>query len=239
MKIKTLFLTLCLFITACTIRPNPEGWTEKIIETKYLSFGVWEKDIQPNAPLRIYIEGDGNPTPKRPIALEFAERDQNPNVIYVSRPCQYVFCDECKNPALWREERFNEEIVREMKDLIVYLAKKYQATELELIGYDGGATMAMLIATKTPVSRVITIGGILDTKTYATEQNIPINGMNPTDLKQRLASVTQVHYVGAKDTKTPRAQAERFVGRMNNPISAVVKVVPKATHTDWKQLTIE
>ena len=99
--------------------------------------------------------------------------------------------------------------------------------------------MALLIAAKLPVTRIITIGGILDTKTYALEQNISLNGMNPSDLRQRLSSIPQVHYVGSNDTKTPRSHAERFVGRMHNPVSAVVKVVPKATHTDWKQLTIE
>ena len=239
MKINAFLLASFILITACATRPNPDGWTEKTIETKYLSFAVWEKDIQPNTPLRIYIEGDGNPTPKSPIALAFAMRDKTPNIIYVSRPCQYIFCQECQNPALWEQERFNEEIVKEMKDLVVYLARKYQATELELVGYDGGGTMAMLIATKTPVTRVITIGGILDTKTYAQEQSITLNGMNPADLRNRLTAVPQVHYVGAKDDKVPRSHTERFVGRMKNPVSAVVKIVPKATHTDWGNLTIE
>ena len=239
MKINAFFVVSFMLLSACTMRPNPDGWTEKTIETKYLSFAVWEKDIQPNAPLRIYIEGDGNPTPRNPIAMELAERDSHPNIIYVSKPCQYTFCQECKNPALWQEERFNEEIVNEMKSLINYLAKKYSATELELIGYDGGGTMAMLIASKTPVTRVITVGGILDTKTYAAEQNLTLNGLNPFDFRQRLTAVPQVHYVGANDKKVPRAQAERFVGRMRNPVSAVVKIVPKATHTDWDYLTIE
>ena len=228
-----------LSTSACTIRPNPLGWEEKTIETKYLSFAVWEKNIQPNAPLRIYIEGDGNPTPKRPIAFELSERDKNDNIIYVSRPCQYVFCQECKNPDLWGKERFNEEIVDEMKSLISYLAKKYNSTELELVGYDGGGTMALLIATKMPVNRVITIGGILDTKNYAEEQGITLNGMNPADYKPRLSSVPQVHYVGMNDNKATRAQAERFVGRMRNPVSAVVKLVPNANHTNWKNLIVE
>ena len=239
MKIKTFFIAFLILTNACTIRPTPQGWEEKTIETKYLSFAVWEKDIQPNAPLRIYIEGDGNPTPRHPIALELAQQDEHENIIYISRPCQYVFCEECQNPALWKEERFNEEIVNEMKDLVVYLAKKYQATELELVGYDGGGTMAMLIATKTPVNRIITVGGILDTKNYSKEHNITLNGMNPVDFKNRLTAIPQVHYVGAKDDKVPRSHAERFVGRMRNPVSAVVKLVPNANHTDWGNLTIE
>ena len=147
MKIKTLICGL-LLLTGCAVRPNPEGWTEKTVETKYLSFQVWEKEITPGEPLRIYIEGDGDPTPRRPIALELAERDPNRNVIYVSRPCQYVWCDECKNAALWREERFHNEILMEMKELILYLGQKYQTPSIDLIGYDGGGTIALLLATK-------------------------------------------------------------------------------------------
>ncbi len=49
----------------------------------------------------IYIEGDGaeytspsewseNPTPKNPVALHLASKDNAENVIYIARPCQYT-----------------------------------------------------------------------------------------------------------------------------------------------------
>lgn len=238
MKIKTLICGL-LLLTGCAVRPNPEGWTEKTVETKYLSFQVWEKEITPGEPLRIYIEGDGDPTPRRPIALELAERDPNRNVIYVSRPCQYVWCDECKNAALWREERFHNEILMEMKELILYLGQKYQTPSIDLIGYDGGGTIALLLATKLPVNRVVTVGGIIDTQNYAAEHNIKINGQNPMTMPERLAQVAQVHYIGEKDTEVSRRMTERFVARLTDPKSVVVKIVPDATHTNWNNLVIE
>lgn len=225
-----------LIVVGCAAgKPEtPPGFTEKTIETEYFSFAVWEKDIVAGKPLRIYIEGDGNPTPRRAIGLELAERDPSQNVIYVSRPCQYIRNRECANPAVWGSERFHEEIVNEMKELVEYLAIKYRTPSLELIGYDGGGTMALILATKMPVARVITIGGILDTAVYAAEQNAgPINGLNPGDLKDALSRVEQIHYVGGRDTETTRRMAERFVARLKNPRSATVKVIPGATHTDW------
>ena len=148
-------------------------------------------------------------------------------------------CIECKNAALWQEERFNEEIVDEMKSLVVYLAHKYEVPDLDLIGYDGGGTMAMLIATKIPVRQVITIGGILDTQSYAREQNITLNGMNPADLTDKLAQVAQVHYVGGRDEKTPQRQAERFVSRLRQAKSVQIKRVADADHDDWQGLVLE
>lgn len=31
-----------------------------------------------------------SPTPKQPLALQLAERDAHPNVVYIARPCQYT-----------------------------------------------------------------------------------------------------------------------------------------------------
>ena len=239
MKIKYFVLLLTFCLCACVNRPHDPEWTEKTIKTKYLSFQVWEKDVHEGGDLRLYIEGDGSPMPDRPIAFELAQRDPNPNVIYISRPCQYVDCEECKNPALWQEERFNEEIVNEMKSLVVHLSHKYKSPALDLIGYDGGGTMALLLATRIPVRQVITIGGILDTKTYASDQGITLNGMNPLRFLNTLSAVKQVHYVGTEDTKTPPQHAEYFVTRLKDPLSAVIKSVPGATHTDWQGLVVE
>lgn len=242
MKIKIMMVGLCLLLAGCAgvVPKTPAGWTRKTIETKYLSFAVWEKIQGTGQPLRIYLEGDGHPEPKRPIAFELATKDKtDSNVVYVARPCQYVKHDECHNPALWQEERFNTELVDELKTLIVYLAHKYQAPSLDLIGYDGGGTMAMLLAVRMPVRQVITVGGILDTQKYAADQNISLNGSNPADYLPALSYVSQTHYVGSADSIALRCDAERFVGQLNNPRSARVKIVPSATHTDWKNLVLD
>ncbi|MBR6412057.1 MAG: dienelactone hydrolase family protein [Alphaproteobacteria bacterium] len=239
MKIKGLFLLLCAVITGCATRPENPAFTEKIMETKYLSFAVWEKNVQKGEPLRVYIEGDGDPTPKKAVGFELAKNDPNQNVIYISRPCQYVDCAECKNPALWKEERFNEEIVDEMKNLVVYLAHKYETPALDLIGYDGGGTMALLIATKIPVRQVVTVGGILDTQSYARENGITLNGLNPVNFVNKLAQVPQVHYIGGRDKKAPQSQAERFIGKFFEAKSIQIKRIPNATHTDWQGFAVE
>ena len=58
-------------------------------------------------------------------------------------------------------------------------------------------------------------------------------------MPERLAQVAQVHYIGEKDTEVSRRMTERFVARLTDPKSVVVKIVPDATHTNWNNLVIE
>ena len=239
MKLKHLFLGIVLMLGACAVRPTAEGFTEKTIATRYLMFQVWEKEITTGQDLRIYIEGDGDPKPRQPVAWDLAQRDERQNVIYISRPCQYVWCEECKNPALWHEERFNEEIIDEIQQLILYLKRKYRAPQIELVGYDGGGTIAMILGARIPVARVVTVGGITDTEAYARAEGITLNGLNPARMKPQLAQVVQVHYVAAADKPFLRQMTEAFVSGLYRPKSAVIKVVPDATHTRWDHLVVE
>ena len=235
---------LALLLSGCAwMSPNPSGFTDKQVKTEYLTFAVWEKnDIKAGNPLRIYIEGDGDPNPSNKIALYYAEQDSSPNVIYMGRPCQWTKDKLCKTkPEIYKKHRFHPEIIREIEEVVLYLKNKYKAPSIELVGYDGGATIALDLATQMSVSKVITIAGILDTNAY-TRQNdvdeIP-EAQNPADKLSILAEVPQVHYVGGRDEITPRYTAERFVSKMKNPKSAVVKSVPGIGHTDWKGVKLD
>ena len=62
---------------------------------------------------------------------------------------------------------------------------------------------------------------------------------NPADNLLLLANIPQIHYVGKDDSITPQRLVERFVHRMKNPKSAVVKVVPDTNHTNWKGVKLD
>ncbi|MBQ3696097.1 MAG: hypothetical protein II938_03925 [Alphaproteobacteria bacterium] len=241
---------LSIFVTAlllcgCAIAPHSNKFQEKQIETGYFSIAVWEKSsIQKGKPLRIYYEGDGNPNPYHTVAFDLAEADKTPNVIYVARPCQWTndkICEQKKQ--IYQEARFHPEIMAEMKELTDYLIRKHQAPSVELIGYDGGAVIALNMAPQFPTSRVITVAGITDVAAYNTQHDIeggdPEDIDDPADKLNILANIPQVHYVGKDDDVTPRRLVERFVGRMQNPKSAVVKVVPNTNHTNWRGVKLD
>lgn len=233
-----------LLLSGCAwITPHPSGFVDKKIETEYLTFSVWEKEgIEKGKPLRIYIEGDGNPNPSDKIALYYAQQDPTPNVIYMGRPCQWSADKICKSkPEIYKEQRFHPEIIREIEEVVLYLKNKYKAPEIELIGYDGGATIALDLATQMNVKRVITIAGILDTNAYTRQNDVPEmpDAQNPADRLATLADIPQIHYVGGNDEITPRRSAERFVAKMQDPRSAKVRSVKGVGHTDWKGVKLD
>ena len=237
------FGLLILLIGCVAIEPKMSDFTAKEIETSHFSIAVWEKNsIQPGKTLRIYFEGDGDPNPYAQVAREYAEFDKTSNVIYVARPCQWVHNKICeKKPEIYGNQRFNPEIMKEMVELTEYLMMKYNAPEVELIGYDGGAVVALNVATKVPTKRVITIAGITDIAMYLDYNDLPsMEEMdNPAEELLILSQIPQIHYVGGQDNVTPKRLAERFVGRMVDPKSAVVKFVPSATHTNWRGIQLD
>jgi len=236
-----------LMLSGCvTVPPSSELFEETQIETSSnFPIAIWEKKgIQKGKNLRLYFEGDGNPNPRHAIAFDFAQRDTSPNVIYISRPCQWIkhkVCDQ--NPEIYRSARFHPEIMLEMKELIQYLMRKYQAPMVELIGYDGGAVLALNMATKVPTSRIITIAGITDIDAYNELHNLPEanpeDQENPTENLFLLAGIPQIHYTGQDDNVTPRNLVERFVRRMKNPKSAIVKSVPDTDHINWEGVQLD
>ena len=241
-----LILATVLAVGGCVLfSPRPAHFEAKQIETSYFSIAVWEKEtIRKKEPLRIYFEGDGNPNPAHKVALYFAEQDPSSNVIYVARPCQWVDEPICRQkPEIYGNARFHYEIMSEMQELVTYLVRKYQAPSVELVGYDGGAVIALNIATKVPTKRVITIAGITDVVAYTNYHNLPQmdeeDTANPADNLAALAEIPQIHYVGKEDDITPRRLVERFVARLHNPKSAVVKVVPSTGHTDWEGVKLD
>lgn len=237
-RMKKLFLSgiAVLLINGCANLPQtPEGFNKRTVETEHFSFYTLEKEnMKKGKPLRFYIEGDGNPNPKKAIAMEMAQKDTHENIIYLARPCQFIENNVCENKAIYTTARFHREILKEMEELTVYFIKKYKSPTVEFIGYDGGGTIAMLLAPKIPITtQIITVAGLLDT---ADKNNPNIDILNPMQQKDLTAYIPQIHYVGEKDTIAPKRTAERFVGRLKNPRSAKVKTLPSLSHDGWQNV---
>ncbi len=236
---------LLLFCTACSGIPQPPaGFEEKEIETEHFRIAVWEKeDIQKNGILRLYIEGDGTPNPKEAMALKLAAKDPYPNVIVMARPCQYVNDEICTNSAIWEAERYHPEIMAEMEELTQFLIRKHKAKGIEFVAYDGGAPVAFNLAARVGgTRRIITVAGILDIDANSFKNNNINTETAENAVRQKksvIAQIPQIHYVGDKDTIATRRMAERFVSRLKNPRSAVVKVAPDTGHFDWDDVELD
>ena len=241
---KVFILLFCFCVAACVSEPKMAGFQRKDILGDEVTLAAWTKNIKPLTKLRIYIDGNAKsvglfgkkPTVETPVARFYAQKDTYPHIMYLSRPCLYVDNPKC-NPAVWEEGQFQEEIIDEMKAAIDRTLKKYHIKEIELIGYDGGATMALLLATrlKDVDVKVITIAGILNTEQYALLNDVDLSEytQNPAKELFSLSHIHQVHFIGAKDKVVPIEFIKLFRKNMPDPLHFEVNVVQSATHDNW------
>ena len=219
-------------------------------QTLDLPLATWAKEgLDYNHKLRIYIDGDAetsglfSKTASIPYPIgEVAANDPYPFSLVLGRPCYYIQDAKCK-PEVWEDGRFLPEIIAQMSIVVERWQKRYHPSEIEFVGYDGGAAVALLLAARiknTPVS-VITFGGILDTDRQAAlaGKDLPPTSLNPAKETYKLVDIPQVHYVGGQDTVATKRLAEEFIKQIPSPRSIQLRLVPNATHTNWQQFIVK
>ena len=212
------------------------------IEVHGGAFTLWayERMRDRTAPVRIYIEGDGNawltrnqvspdPTPRNPVALMLAVQDASPNVVYIARPCQYMMSEQC-NAQYWTYAQFNETIIAGMNQAI----NRWKGHPIELVGYSGGAAVALLIAARRPdVVALRTVAGNVDIDAFVQIHNIsPLSeSLNPADYKGRTAFIPQRHFSGAKDRVVPPVLIETYQRHLPAGHCSAYTIVPDRNHS--------
>ena len=195
----------------------------------------------------IYIEGDGmawglrgrgsiNPTPVNPVALHLAAHDLSENVAHIARPCQYIDGDVSKkscDPKLWTEGRYSEEAVDVVNATINEIKARYNLENLHLIGYDGGAAIASILAARRDdVASLRTVAGILDHEEFTNYHNVEpfSNSINPTDYADELALIPQHHFIGGQDEIVPPAILHSYLQALGNSNCAKYTFIQEAEH---------
>ena len=120
---------------------NFNKFDKKIYSTSYFNIYSLEK-ISNEGKLIIYIEGDGvswidrftissNPTPNNPTAFKLALIDKNDNVIYLARPCQFEWSNNC-NKDTWTLSQYSTSVLSGYKSIIEELSMKYEEISTEI-----------------------------------------------------------------------------------------------------------
>ena len=257
-----IFLTLGISLSGCIGTNRREMARQvaagamtgsQVIPTDTFDLLAYTRFDKPHAPLTIYIEGDGmawisrttlsdDPTPRQPMALEMAILDLSANVAYLGRPCQYVTDSHRRNcqPDYWSTSRFAEEVIAATDQAIERLKTESQADNLQLVGYSGGGAVAVLVAARrNDVVGIRTVAGNLDHSAFTDHHGVtPLSGsLNPLDVRQNLAIIPQIHFVGDQDRTIPPFIAESFVRTANKGFCAKVEIVPGMKHgSEWNRL---
>lgn len=241
---KFLFIFVSLILSGCSSITVPNDFVYKEIETRDFKIASWQKVTNLQGVYKIYLEGDGyafnaygkptaDPTPKGTLVRELAFGDNNENVIYLARPCQYVKSPICSQRH-WTTARFAPEIIIAEFEAIKQIAGE---NPVVLVGFSGGAQVAGLLASAKVglnIKKVITIAGNLDHLAWTQYHNLPpLNeSMNLESYRQRFTTIPQIHYVGSEDKVIPPALVKDFVQDDN-----LVITVPNATHNKgWETI---
>jgi hypothetical protein len=205
------------------------GYHEFLHPTTVFTIREWSRPGVLNAPVvRVYIEGDGfawvdrnrpsvDPTPKDPLGLRLAAADPYPHTAYLARPCQYVMTegvsDAC-GEAVWTAERFSSEVISSLGEAIDQIKRRAGATGIELVGYSGGATVALLLAGQRAddpdhVNRSHGVSALRHFEGLAA-------------YRPALARIPQLHFIGARDRVIPADTIHQYT-----------ELIEPAHRSDW------
>lgn len=221
---------------------------KQIYHTKHFNIFALQTYKQQCKDIKVYIEGDGlawitrskisqDPTPINPLALKLMNLDTSECKIYLARPCQYISSKSC-NERYWTSHRFSSRVIESYEEVLSLLKNKYQNSSFSLIGYSGGAAIALLSATKRDdIKSIITIAGNLDHNFWTSYHQIdPLQGsLNPINYTKSLAKIPQEHLIGEDDLIIPK---EIFYSYKNyfNDTSKIHHNLYNATHTkNWEE----
>jgi len=209
------------------------GFRRVRVRTAPFLLTTYSRIREPGKGLHIYIEGDGyawvtrnrvsgDPTPRRPVALELAAEDPAPNVVYLARPCQYtpMEMDTTCEEIYWTDKRFSEEVIRSMDQAVDRFVKDAQSSGIDLIGYSGGGAVAVLVAARRrDVQSLRTVAGNLDPNglnEYHEVSPLDDASLDPMQVAGKLNLIPQYHFTGTNDPVVPPFIAKNFLERSAN-----------------------
>lgn len=224
---------------------------KEFIKTDLCTITVFHNLTRPEAPLTVYIEGDGmswrsrqelseDPTPHNPLVLSLAVMDGSENVAYVARPGQLTRSakPDC-DPAYWSQKRFSAEVISAMNSAVDGLKNESRSKKVNLIGYSGGAAIAVIMAAqRNDVASLRTISGNLDPRAVNRHHRVsPIEGsLDPADYSVKISHIPQRHFAAENDRIIPFDTIRSFAGKEGDKKGESITVVKGTTHfSGWQK----
>ena len=183
------------------------------------------------------------------MALKLAGSDQATNIVYFSRPCQYVDLSLERNcdQKYWTSHRFSNEVLASYDQALDSIKHQFNATGFHLVGFSGGGAIAALLAARRPdILSLRTIAGTLDHVALNRARRVsPLSGsLNPISVAQKLKTTPQIHYSGGNDSVVPSWVSQAFAKAVGRGTCVNTHIVSRAGHWEgwlpvWKTLSRE
>ena len=234
------------FLSQQAFRMNAQS---EVIPTEAYALQTLHKLSGRQKTLRVYIEGDGmawatrnrpslDPTPINPLVLNLMALDSYSDAAYIARPCQYIKESGC-NVRVWTAERYSWAAVNSISAVLDKLKYRKHYQHLELIGYSGGATLALIVAAhRNDVRLVRTIAGNLDPHYVNNLHRVtPMpDALTPVHYLERLRTVPQQHLIGADDRVIPPEVFSAYRSKFDDTECIEGRVISGINHQQgWQQ----
>jgi len=200
------------------------------------------------ARMRVYLEGDGqawatpsqpslDPSPRDLLVARLAFSDPTPS-LYLARPCQFVTAPGCTT-SLWTSRRFGSDVLGSLDGALDLIKARYGNQTFELVGYSGGAALALLLAARRDdVISVQTLAGNLSPRYWAQLLQLsPLEGsLEPLDDRERLRKIPQRHLAGDADSVVPAGVLHHYLDGLGEASCVqTVSLTQVSHHTGWEQ----
>lgn len=233
-KPSLLLFTLAVMwvLSGCTARKPVDNLREQvarhqgithIVTTPTFNIQTVEQLSHQSRTLRIYIEGDGrawqrkrpsiDPSPRNLVLLNLMFKDPYPDKLYMARPCQFVKNKQCSS-IWWTDKRYSQDVFEAMNTALNKIKARGKWKQFELIGYSGGGTLALLLAAhRNDIVSVRTVAG--NVAPYFADRLHGLEpsseAMDPLQFTEKLQSIPQWHFVGAKDKVVPATIVQHYM----------------------------
>jgi pimeloyl-ACP methyl ester carboxylesterase len=246
-------------LTACASDPDAraDAMTQAVglergeVQAGIFALRTYFRITRTDAPLTVYIEGDGrawqsryqastDPTPYRAIGMGLAVADTAFNVLYLARPCQFV--PMSANPRCaeiyWTQRRYADEVVESIDSAVTHYMRRLPGQRVNLVGYSGGGALTVLVAARrTDVASLRTVAGNLDhVAVNRLHQVTPMpDSLNAIHFAKKIAVIPQIHISGSDDEIVPMSITNTFVSTVGE--CARLHVVKGMAHEgNWSSL---
>ncbi len=232
--------------TAADSLARLHGWTGSWLEADRFSLLAYAPATWRGAgELTVYIEGDGrswisrtelaaDPTPRNRRVLQLAVGDPG-DAAYLARPCHFLDTVELAqcHRRYWSLARYGEDVVAAIDTALDILKGRAGASRLRLVGFSGGAQLAILAAARRhDITGIITIGGNLDHRRWTASQGVSAltGSLNAADVADAVRHIPQVHFLGELDTTVGRDTIDSYLSRMPAASQGRVIEIPGYDH---------
>ncbi|REL27697.1 hypothetical protein DXX93_14780 [Thalassotalea euphylliae] len=224
------------------------------INTPLFEHVIFQNSNPIKGKLHIYFTGDGtpwrqgkvpalDPTPQSSLTLALLVNDPTAAMI-LGRPCYHgLYQETACHYQLWTSKRYAEQVITSMYMVLAQIAEGLPSdTELVLIGYSGGATIASLLAqyqsyqhhlhqqkqhqhrqhksqgNKLNIRRVVSIAGNQDITAWADHHRVPrlYGSLNPMLLPKASDNIEYVFLAGANDRTVLPVHSRVYAERQTN-----------------------